>query len=372
MTLSEAISHRFRKKGIFNIHYLLVFSIIFGCLAYQAGNMTGALTGIRLVAGIPRIVIVSVIYLTAFIFLWNGRINIISRFLGAWVVLMAFIFILLCVQIEYKLNDILLHLLIPRFPQASGLYIIALIGTTIVPYNLFLGSGISQNQRLSDTRFGLASAIFVGGLITLFVLLSGTLITHRFSFEEVVNILEIRMGVLAGMGFGIGLFAAGLTSSITAPLAAVITAKAILREKSGSDNQFQNYYRATWIVVLSAGTLFSLIDYNPDVLIVIAQAVNGLILPFVAYYLYLILHDVRLIPHKYRNHIGYNILMLAVIAITIFLGIFHFAGVILPLLYDKPFSWYQVIISGILTTVLIGRLGYASYTKNKYIGKNSE
>jgi len=356
LTLSEAIGHRFNKKRILGIHHLLIISIVFGCLAYQAGNMTGALTGIRMATDIPRPLIVAALYLTAFVFLWNGRIQIISRFLGTWVFLMALIFILLSVHVELDLAVLINRLFIPRVPQSSGIYIIALIGTTIVPYNLFLGSGISQNQNLSDTRFGLASAILLGGLITLFILLSGTLISNHFSFEEVISVLETKMGKWAGLGFAFGLFAAGLTSSITAPLAAAITAKSVIKEISNTDYQSKWYSRGTWITVLSVGTLFSLLDYEPDMLIVIAQAVNGLILPFVAYYLYVILNDRVLMKKEFRNRPWYKFLMLVVIGTTIFLGIFHFTGVLLRLFIESYALIYQAIISGLMSIVPIGRL----------------
>ena len=355
-SLSEAIAQKFGNKQIFNVNNLLVIAVIFGCVAYQAGNMVGALQGIRLLINIPTGFIILSIYIIAGLILWNGKIHLISRILGMLVGLMAVIFIILCWQIEFDLKTLVQGLLFPRFPEASSIYILGLIGTTIVPYNLFLGSGISHNQNLEDTRFGLANAIIIGGLITIFILLSGTLITGVFSFENIASMFQNKLGRGAGIGFAIGLFSAGLTSSITAPLAAAVTSKSIISSFCKNDKQLNTYFRNIWIGVLTLGGLFSIIDFQPVALIVMAQAINGLILPFVAYYLYIILNDHTTMPEKFINNKLYNFIMLLVIAITIFLGLYHFVQVIFNLInFDVPMIWNMMLV-GLVSVVLIIKL----------------
>ena len=48
-------------------------------------------------------------------------------------------------------------MLVPRLPAGSGLLVLGLVGTTVVPYNLFLGSGLARGQQLGELRFGLTS-----------------------------------------------------------------------------------------------------------------------------------------------------------------------------------------------------------------------
>lgn len=354
--LPQIIASRFGNTKILNIHHLLIFCIVFGCMAYQAGNMTGTMVGMELITHIPKTWMMIPIFGIAFFFLWNGRIQIISRFLGILVGLMAIIFIYMSLHIDFSLLDIIKHLLIPQVPNHSAVYVIALTGTTIVPYNLFLGSGISHGQPLSDTRFGLGIAILIGGIITITLLISGTLLSSDFSFEGVYGLLTDRIGNWAGMGFAFGLFAAGLSSSITAPLAAAITVKSLIREKTNNKNQSIRYFRATWISVLCVGTLFSLLSYEPDVLIISAQAINGLILPFLAYYLYVLANDPSILTGKFKNVPWYNLLMLLVTAVTIFLGLYHFMGVMIQFFLNKPFLIPQAASSLMITAFLIFRL----------------
>ncbi len=354
--LPEIIASRFGNKRILNIHYLLIFSIVFGCLAYQAGNMIGALEGLGLAMNIPRPWMILALYMIAFVFLWNGHILIISRFLGFLVGLMALIFFLLCFHVDYSFSTIFEHTLIPRIPPSSGIYIIGLIGTTIVPYNLFLGSGMSHKQDLTDTRVGLGGSIFIGGIITLSILLSGTLVSTDFSFEGIFTLLNVKIGHWAGTGFAMGLFAAGLTSSITAPLAAGITVKSVIKQLAKNNVQSKWYFRGTWIFVLTTGTWFSFLEYQPDALIITAQAINGLILPFVAFYLFIILNDPSLLTKKFMNLPWYNMLTLLIIAVTIFLGFFHFLGVISRLFAIQIQPAIYMTFSGLITIILIFRL----------------
>ena len=362
--LPAIIAVRFGKKGILNIHQLLIFGIIFGCMAYQAGNLTGTMAGLELITNIPQAWMLIFLYGIAFFFLWNGQIRIISVFLGMLVGLMTLIFVFLAYHVQPEFTAIFNHLLVPRIPKNSAVYVIALIGTTIVPYNLFLGSGISHGQRLPDARFGLGSAILIGGIITLTILISGTLLSTDFSFEGVYSLLVHRIGNWAGTGFALGLFAAGLSSSITAPLAAAITVKSMIRKLAKNKNQEVWYFRGTWMTVLSIGALFSVQEYKPDVLIVTAQAINGLILPFVAFYLYVLINDRWILPEKFRNAPWYNFCMLLVTAVSIFLGFYHFLGVIIRFFSDQSHLIPQSAFSLIMTAVLIFRLFTITSRKN--------
>jgi manganese transport protein len=356
LDLPEIFQSRFERKGILNIHYLLIISIIFGCMAYQAGNMTGAVVGLGLITQVPESWILFFLYVVAFLILWKGHIHTISHFMGILIGLMALIFVLLSVRADFKMKEIVDHLLIPHLPNHSAIYVIALVGTTIVPYNLFLGSGISRGQQLASMRFGLGSAILIGGIITATILISGTFLSTDFSFNGVYILLVNRLGNWVGRGFALGLFAAGLSSSITAPLAAAITAKSVINKLSRNNIEEKRYFRITWIIVLSIGAVFTLLDDQPVILIVAAQAINGLILPFVAFYLYVLINDRSILPGNFRNISWYNFLMLLVTAISIFLGLYHFLGVIIHYFLEKPFLIPQTAVSLLITAVLILRL----------------
>ncbi len=358
-SIGHVISKRYRQYKYFNINHLLTYLIIFGCAAYQAGNLVGAMEGIKLSFDIERSVLLMIICLSAGFVLWGGRISTISRILSVFVLLMAVIFILLAFQIETSIITITGHTFIPRMPVNSSLYIIGLVGTTIVPYNIFMGSGMSHNKNLSETRFGLSIAIIIGGLITFLILLSGILIHTEFTFGNIALVLKEKLGHWGTLGFSAGLFAAGFTSSITAPLAAAITGQSLYQEKMISASKKKLYFRISWIFVIITGMVFGLLNYKPVPLIITAQAINGLILPFLGVSLFLIINDRSLIPVKYLNSASYNLLMILVIGVTVFLGFFHLISVMSRLFNRSTEVSVDLTLSGILTvSVLAGVIWY--------------
>ncbi len=71
---------------------------------------------------------------------------------------------------------------------------LGLIGTTVVPYNLFLDSGIARGQKLAEARLGLGVAIVFGGLISMAVMLVGSAVAGQFSYAEVGTVLSSEIG----------------------------------------------------------------------------------------------------------------------------------------------------------------------------------
>jgi Mn2+/Fe2+ NRAMP family transporter len=349
MTLGEIIQKKYGRKRIFNINTILTFAVIFGCIAYQAGNITGASRGLQLLFDLPKEVILMSLFIIAGAIMWSGKLSRITNILSGLVIIMAVLFIILAFHSDHAFHAILGSIIKPSIPTGSSLVVIGLIGTTIVPYNLFLGSGLSKNKDLRSTRFGLITAISTGGLITVFILITGTLIQGEFNFISVAKTFDAGMGSWAKLVFAGGLFAAGFTSSITAPLAAAITSKTLFKEEAHNSKKT---YRKTWITVLSIGFLFSFIDYNPIYIIIIAQAMNGLILPFIAISLLLLLHDKEVVPVHDQYGIFYNLLLLAVVGTTIFLGVFHVINLIIDQ-FKLNFTTYGSIVFSLSMTMLL-------------------
>jgi len=210
-------------------------------------------------------------------------------------------------------------MLIPRIPADAGLLVLGLIGTTVVPYNLFLGSGIAEGQRLRDIRIGLAVAVVFGGVISMGIVVAGTTVAGEFNFAAIGGTLSQQLGGWAAAFFAAGLFAAGLSSAITAPLAAAITARGLFDDGTRRWDQRAWRYRAVWVVVLGAGMLFGLTGVKPIPIIILAQALNGIVLPFVAVFLLLVVNDRGLMGERTNGGLA-NAVAGCVVAVTVVLG----------------------------------------------------
>jgi Mn2+/Fe2+ NRAMP family transporter len=168
-----------------------------------------------------------------------------------------------------------------------------LIGTTIVPYNLFLHASRSaatwkdtpRESALRSARLDTVFSISLGGLVTASILLTACSAFHDQgrpwdSAEGITSQLRPTLGTLSGLMFALGLFAAGLTSAITAPLATAYAVCGCLGWSTATDSRS---FRVIAIAVVAVGALAAiLLNGSPASTIVAAQIANGLLLPVVA------------------------------------------------------------------------------------------
>ncbi len=338
--LGQIIATRYRRGGG-GYARLLFGAILLGCVAYQAGNLLGALSGILLVLPLGRIWLL-VIGLLAFALLWMGNLPAIGRVLALVVAAMGITFLAAALQAETQTADWVSGLA-PVITDESALLVIGLIGTTIVPYNLFLATGLSRGQTVAEMRWGLGASVIIGGIITLSILLTGFQLEAPFSFEALATRLGETVGNSGPWLLAIGLFAAGFTSATTAPLAAAVTGQTLFSDLSAEWQAGGWAYRATWIAVLLSGMAFGVLDIQPIPAIIAAQAVNGLILPLVAIFLLLAINDRRLLGRSTRNSPLQNAIGLLVVGITVFLGLHNLwlaADKVFPISVELPTRLY--------------------------------
>jgi len=174
LSLGETIAKRYQGKSSLAIKLFIVGAIVFGGAAYQAGNILGATSGIALIFGLNIKLVTTAIAVICFFLLWGGNAQSLAKFMGIMVALMGLVFIGVAINLDLDIIKLIKGSVIPSVPPGSDLIIIGLIGTTIVPYNLFLASGISKGQELKEMRFGITIAVIIGGIISIAILLVGT------------------------------------------------------------------------------------------------------------------------------------------------------------------------------------------------------
>ena len=132
------------------------------------------------------------------------------------------------------------------------------------------------------------------------------------------------LGDSARYVFAAGLFSGGLTSAITAPLAA---AYAVCGAMGWSQNMAGLPFKLVWLSVLATGTLFAANQSTPLAAILFAQVANGFLLPFVAIFLLLVMNNKSLLG-DYRNGALSNFFGVFVVLTAIGLGAIKLLGVL--------------------------------------------
>lgn len=302
---------------------LVTAAIGIGNAAYQMGNLLGAALGAGLIATTDHRLWVIAMALVAGALLWTGRYRLIERALIAMVIAMSIAFLVTAISVAGSPMEILRGAVVPAMPQGGGLVVLGLIGTTIVPYNLFLHASTSRERwdgpaGLASARADLVVAIGLGGLVSMAIVVTaaGQQGAQIGSANDMALQLEPLLGRWATTVFALGLLAAGLTSAITAPLAA---AYALSGAFGWSPDLRAPRVRGIWLAVLATGSAFALTGVRPVPAILFAQAANGILLPAIAIFLLLVMNDRRSLGSA-ANGWKANIAGGTVVLVTIVLG----------------------------------------------------
>ena len=316
--LGEAIRARFGGW----VPALVAGGIVLGCAAYEAGNLLGGVAGLRLIVDVSPGVLTLATGAAAGLLLATGNTRWIARCLGGLVALMGLAFVVTAVRLGPNVLDLVTGLVILRIPAGSTILVLGLVGTTVVPYNLFLGSALARDSDLSEMRWGLGVAVIGGGIISLAVLVVGSALGGGLEYGKLAAVLDQRLGPGAGASLAVGLFAAGFTSAITAPLAAGLAARSLL---GGADDErwgtHSFRFRLVWVGVLLAGMAFGIGNVKPVPVIILAQAFNGLLLPLVAIFLWMSMNDRQFLGAGGINSRAQNVVMGAVVLACVALGL---------------------------------------------------
>lgn len=321
--LGEAVRVRFSTASWARwVPATLAAGVVLGCAAYEAGNLLGGVVGLRLLVDVSPVPATIACGAVAAALLATGNTRWIARSLGALVAVMGVAFLVTAVRLGPDLGALMTGLLVPRMPAGSMILVLGLVGTTVVPYNLFLGSALARDHDLGEMRWGLTLAIVGGGLISLGVLVVGSALGGGLEYERLAAVLTDRLGRGGEWSLAVGLFGAGLTSAVTAPLAGAITARTLLGDGGGERWTERSWrYRGIWLGVLLVGVVFGTTGVRPIPVIILAQAFNGLVLPLIAVFLWLTMNDRDLLGERGVNTRIQNLVMGAVVLACVALGL---------------------------------------------------
>ncbi len=323
--LANAIKNELRTPWIRNLFMgIILAAIVVGNAAYEAGNIGGATLGLNALFGEENAPYYPyVIGILAFILLYMGNYKTLEKVFVTLVIIMSLSFLLTAMITKPNILKILEGMFVPKIPTDSLLTIIALVGTTVVPYNLFLhASLVSEKWKSKDdlktARKDTFISIALGGLVSMAVVIAAAAIPGK----EVVNVMDLAKGLEPLYGdsaryfMGIGLFAAGITSAITAPLAAAYVTNSCF----GWDVGLKDFkFRIVWMIILAIGVVFLSFGIKPIEIIKFAQVANGLLLPVIAIFLLWIVNKTSVMG-KYKNSILQNGLGFVIILLAILLG----------------------------------------------------
>lgn len=310
---------------------LVLGAVVVGNSVYQGGNLTGASLGIAGLSesgwfpALPSQLVPLLLGIVAAGLLWIGSYKVLERALIALVVTMSIAFVVTFVLTDPDWSALLNGLVIPSIPTGGLLTVVALIGTTVVPYNLFLHASTAAEkwqspEQLQEVKRDLYFSIPLGGLISIAIVATaasaffGTAATIEGAADLAVG-LQPLFGDAATAFMAIGLFAAGLSSALTAPLASAYALSGVL----GYERNLKGLpFRLTWLAILAIGVGIASLGIRPVSVIWFAQVANGLLLPLMAGFLLWMCN--RSVLGQWRNSWQQNTLGSLVLLVACGLG----------------------------------------------------
>lgn len=324
--LAAVIKEQIDSSILRNITLLLIFSaIVVGNIAYEAGNITGASLGLSAIFGESSLPFLPLLIgAVSAILLFIGSYKLLERVLIGLVIAMSLSFFITAILTKPDLGAVFSGLFTPQVSSQNILMVIGLIGTTVVPYNLFLHASLVKEvwQHPNELKFvkqDTLISIGFGGIISMAIIICAASIQG----DSVENLLDLAKGLnplfgtFSSLFLGIGLFAAGITSAITAPLAAAFVGQHCFGWKA---NLKDWRFRTIWLTVIIVGVVSSSLQLKPIEIIKFAQIANGLLLPLLASLLLWIVNKTQVLG-QYKNSLRQNLIGAVVIAITLVLSI---------------------------------------------------
>ncbi len=310
---------------------LVFLAIGLGNAAYESGNIAGANLGLQVfwespVLSVGEFTFISgnfLLGMLSFCILWAGNYKRLEFLLVCLVIFMSISFLIVAALTDPPWVEIFTGF-IPSWDEAEIPTLVALIGTTVVPYNLFLYASLSMKKwdspsDLSWMRTDISLAVILGGVVSMAVLMVGAANTS----EEINNAIDVSRGLEPVFGsaakylMGFGLLAAGLTSSITAPLAAGLVICGIM----GWSQEIQSTpMRICMATIVGLGLVFASFGIKPIQLITLAQLANGILLPLVSGWIIWLASRSPLMG-RYRNSPLQSFFAILIWLITFILGV---------------------------------------------------
>lgn len=310
---------------------LVLLAVVLGNAAYEAGNIGGGAMGAAIWVDLNPIVLGKMeiqplnflIGMLALLLLFSGSYAVITNVLTGLVVLMSLAFLTTALMVKPDFWIMMMGFK-PNVRSDNIITIVALIGTTVVPYNLFLHSGLVAKrwQKVSDLRYARTDtmvSVVLGGLVSMAIIITA----HAGAAMEVNSATDLAKGLEPLMGgdwakyfISFGLFAAGITSAITAPLAGAL----VITGCFGWSSEIKSWpMRGSILVILGLGLVFASFGIQPVELITMAQLANGILLPLLSGYVIWLANQKSLL-HLYTNTKGFNLLSFLIWGITLILG----------------------------------------------------
>ncbi len=324
------------NKLLPGLGYFVSFMVVLGGLVFNIGNVGGGALGFNTLLGIPTkvgYILAGVLAILVFV-LKNAKaaMDTVTKVLGAIMIIVIFIVIFI---VKPPVGDAIKNTFVPAtgyttlFPA-----ILTLMGGTVGGYITFSGAhrlidaGVTGETNVKEINKSSVMGIGIATLVRIFLFLAilGVVANGLMSGEELSAAGNPAAEAFRAGAGEIGYRFAGLVllcAAITSIIGAAYTSVSFLKTFSKAIEEHEN----AWIIAFIAiSTIIMLVLGNPAVLLVLAGAFNGLILPITLGVCLVGAHSKKIMPEGYKHSIVLTILGIVVVILAAYFGVTTFVS----------------------------------------------
>lgn len=319
------------NKVLPGLGYLVAFMVVLGGLVFNIGNVGGGALGFNTLLGIPtKVGYVLAGVLAILVFLSRnakGAMDTLTKILGAIMIVAIFIVI---VVVKPPVGSAIKNTFVPDAGvQALVPAIITLLGGTVGGYITFAGAhrlidaGITGEKNLKEINKSSVMGIGIATIVRIFLFLAVLGVVVKGVALDSANPAADAFRKGAGE---IGYRFAGLVllcAAITSIIGAAYTSVSFLKTFHPAIEKHEN---GVIIGFIAASTLIMLILGNPATLLVVAGALNGLILPITLGICLIASKKKTIMGENYHHPTWLLVLGIIVVIISAYLGITTFVS----------------------------------------------
>ena len=311
--------------------YFIAFLVVLGGIAFNIGNVGGAALGFNALLGVPELYgyfIAGV--LAIIIFMLKDAMKAMDTVTKALGAIMIIVILVIIVLVKPPFGTAIKETVIPTAPM-NQLFpaILTLLGGTVGGYITFAGAhrlidaGITKEENLKDiTRssvMGLSIATLVRVLLFLAVLGVVVVGTSLGSDNPIADAFRAGAGDIGARFAGLVLLCAALTSII----GAAYTSVSFLKTFHPFIAKNEKWFTITFIAI---STVVMALIGRPRALLVLAGALNGLILPVTLGTCLLASQKKRIMGEQYKHPVWLLLLGIVVTVVVAYMGITSLSG----------------------------------------------
>jgi Mn2+/Fe2+ NRAMP family transporter len=282
ISISKLYAQDIANKVFPGTGYVLSVLVILGGIAFNIGNIAGAGLGLQVLTGCSvqtGAIISCMIAVVIFIFKEVGKA------MDNFAKLLGFVMIGLTLYVAFQSNPPMGEAIIKTFvpDKINETIILTIVGGTVGGYISFAGAhrlleaGISGQENTRPVSKAAVSAILIASLMRLILFIAALGIVWQgitlSTSNPAATVFQTAAGQLGYKIFGLVLWSAAITSVVGSAFTSVTFAK--LLHPAVTKN-----LRQIIIAFIIFSTIIFLIVGQPVKVLIMAGAVNGLILPF--------------------------------------------------------------------------------------------